>query len=146
MIRSFALILMILAPCGAVAETLIAARTIRAKQIIGAGDVTLVAGDIPGTLIDPAEAIGQEARGVIYAGRPVRIDEVGPPAIIERNQIVPLIYRNIALTLKTDARALARAGVGDTIRVMNLSSRATVTGIVAADGTVQVGALTGPVN
>ena len=34
---------------------------------------------------------------------------------------------------------MGRAGIGDSLRVMNLNSRSTVTGIVQADGTVAVG-------
>ena len=121
------------------ADMLVAARNIRALEIISEGDVDLTAGDAPGMLIDPAEAIGQEARVLLYAGRPIRIGDVGPAAIIERNAIVPLIYATGGLHLSTEARALGRAGVGDSLRVMNLSSRSVVTGWVAPDGAVHVG-------
>ena len=40
--------------------------------------------------------------------------------------------------LFTAAVTLARAGVGETVRVMNLSSRSTLSGRVQADGTVLV--------
>ena len=36
------------------------------------------------------------------------------------------------------ARALARGGGGDRIRVMNIASRSTVSGVIAPDGTVTV--------
>ncbi|MGC8201121.1 flagellar basal body P-ring formation chaperone FlgA [Aliiroseovarius sp. PTFE2010] len=134
-------LLFALLPTAVCADVLVPTRTIRAQQILSAADVKAIQGDIPGMLIDTREAVGQEARVVLYAGRPIRVEDVGPPAIVERNQIVPLVYRNATLTLKTDARALARGGIGDSIRVMNLSSRTTVTGIVAPDGSVQVGQL-----
>ncbi|WP_373487298.1 flagella basal body P-ring formation protein FlgA, partial [Blastomonas sp.] len=38
----------------------------------------------------------------------------------------------------TDGRALGRAGVGDVIRVMNLTSRTTVTAQIGADGAAYV--------
>ncbi|MBN2906229.1 MAG: flagellar basal body P-ring formation protein FlgA [Rhodobacteraceae bacterium] len=120
-------------------DMLIATRTIRGQSILGPADVTQVEGDLPGTLIAPEEAIGQEARVNLYAGRPIRAGDLGPPAIIERNQIVTLHYRNGALSIIADARALGRAGVGDALRVMNLASRSTVTGYVTPDGSVSVG-------
>jgi flagella basal body P-ring formation protein FlgA len=81
-------------------------------------------------------AIGQEAQVTLYAGRPIRAEDIGPPAIIERNQIVPLAYGSGGLSILTEGRAMARGGAGDVIRVMNLESRTTVTGQIQPDGTV----------
>ncbi|GKY86687.1 flagellar basal body P-ring formation chaperone FlgA [Sinisalibacter aestuarii] len=136
MTRLFALLALMATP--AQADTVIAARTIRAQSILTPGDVTLVAGDIAGTYVSLDEVIGQEARVVLYAGRPVRSNEVGPPAIVARNQIVTLFYRAGGLMIAAEGRALGRAGVGDRLRVMNLASRQMITGIVRDDGTVTV--------
>ncbi len=125
----------------ATAETVLAARTIRAQAILAPGDVTLAAHEVPGTYVAIDEAVGLEARVVLYAGRPIRIEDLGPPAIVERNQIVTLIYRTGGLAIAAEGRALARAGIGDRLRVMNLASRQTVTGHVRTDGTVSVGPL-----
>ncbi|WP_414896777.1 flagellar basal body P-ring formation chaperone FlgA [Rhodovulum sp. YEN HP10] len=139
-------LLVLLAVLGAVlpvvadADILVATRSVRGQTILGPGDVAVVAGEAVGTLTSPEEAIGQEARVNLYAGRPIRISDVGPPAIIERNQIVTLRYQSRGLSIAADARALDRAGVGDALRVMNLASRNTVTGFVASDGSVVVGA------
>ncbi|TDX24888.1 flagellar basal body P-ring formation chaperone FlgA [Rhodovulum visakhapatnamense] len=127
-------------PVPAGADILVATRSVRGQTILGPGDVAVIEGDVAGTLIAPEEAIGQEARVNLYAGRPIRVTDVGPPAIIERNQIVTLRFRSGGLVIAADARALDRAGVGDALRVMNLASRNTVTGFVAPDGSVVVGA------
>ena len=50
-----------------------------------------------------------------------------------------LLETEDGLRILTEGRALARGGVGDVIRVMNLSSRTTVSGRIAADGSVHVG-------
>lgn len=123
----------------ALADSVVATRPIRALAVLTAEDVTLVAADIEGALTEPAQAVGLEARVTIYPGRPVRAADLGPPAIIERNQLVPLTYRSGGLAIVTEGRALARGGAGDVIRVMNLTSRTTVTGQIAPDGTVDVG-------
>jgi flagella basal body P-ring formation protein FlgA len=123
----------------AVAETLVAARTIRSQAILTDSDLSVIAKTIPGALQFPDEAIGLETRVVLYAGRAIRPSDIGPPAIIERNQVVTLIFRRGSLTIAADARSLGRGGIGDAIRVMNLSSRSTVTGIVQSDGTLLVG-------
>ncbi len=123
----------------AVADTLVSTRTIRSNTIIGPVDVTLKAVDSVGSLTRIDEAVGQETRVVLYAGRPIRPQDIGPVTIIERNQIVPLVYRRGGLRIVTDARSLGRGGVGDFLRVMNLTSRSTVSGIINADGSVTVG-------
>ncbi|MCK4711470.1 MAG: flagellar basal body P-ring formation protein FlgA [Marinosulfonomonas sp.] len=133
------LITLALLGSAATAETLVATRTIRSHAIITPDDVILKDVVIPGSLTRLEDAVGLEARVVLYAGRPIRPGQIGPAAIIERNQIVMLVYQRGSLRIMADARSLGRAGVGDFVRVMNLNSRTTVTGIVGADGTVTVG-------
>ena len=120
------------------ADTVVAQRTIRAQTIIMPDDVALAAMDVPGTLGRLDDAVGLEARVAIYSGRPIRAGEVGPPSVIERNQIVVLAYQAGALAIATEGRALGRGGIGDAIRVMNIASRTTVRGVIAEDGSVRV--------
>jgi len=129
---------MILIARDAIAETVIAARTLRANTIIGPSDLIVQPGDVPGALTDTAGLVGMETRVALYAGRPVRDGDIGPPAIIERNQIVTLVYDNAGLRIATEGRALARGGVGDAMRIMNLGSRSTVTALVHPNGTLHV--------
>ena len=130
---------LLLIPLPALADSLVATRTVRAQTALTAEDVTSVAMDIPGALTDPAAAIGQETRKVIYAGKPILAADLGPTAIVERNQIIPLAYTAGSLSILTEGRALARGGVGDVIDVMNLASRSKVTGQIGPDGIVRVG-------
>jgi len=132
-------LLILLLPTQALADSLIATRTIRAQATLVAQDVTLVAADIPGAVSDPGTVLGQEARVAIYAGQPILSDDIGPAAVIGRNQIVPLAYLSGGLAIVTEGRALERGGTGDLIRVMNIGSRSTVTGRVTPDGSVHVG-------
>lgn len=132
-----ALILALAAPASA--ESLVATRTIRAKTLIAPEDLTLVSAELPGALSDPALAVGQEARVSIYAGKPVRPGDLGPPTLVERNQLVSLVYVSGGLAISADGRALSRGSEGDEVRVMNLGSRNTVTGRIGPDGAVYVG-------
>ena len=121
------------------AESLVATRTIRARTLVLPEDVTLVGAELPGALSDPAAAVGLEAKVAIYAGKPVHPGDLGPPALIERNQLVTLVYLSGGLAISTEGRALARGAEGDEVRVMNLGSRNMVTGRVGPDGAVYVG-------
>ena len=120
------------------ADTLVAARTLRAQTILGPDDVAVAAGTLPGTATDPSEVIGLETRVAIYQGRPIRPADLGAPAIVDRNQAVVLIYAAGALTITAEGRALGRGGVGDRIKAMNIGSRTTVSGVVAGDGTILI--------
>jgi flagella basal body P-ring formation protein FlgA len=136
MIRLALLLTLLAGPIAA--DTLIAARTIPARSIIGPEDILVRDIDVLGALETPALAIGQEARVALYAGRPIRAADVGAPAVVERNQIITLIYRHGVIVISTEGRALDRAGPGDRIRVMNISSRTTVSAQVDATGTAFV--------
>jgi len=120
------------------AETLVAARNLPAHSVLAAGDLARGADPVPGALRDPAQAIGLETRVAIYAGRPVFGADLTKPAVVERNQIVPLTYFHAGIAISTDGRALDRGSVGDRVRVMNLASRSTVVGRVGADGSISV--------
>lgn len=120
------------------AEVVVPLRTIRAKEIIKTEDVIAKPASVAGTVSDLNAVIGQEARVALYPGRPIRQSDVGPPALISRNQIVTVTYVKNRLSITAEGRALNRAGAGDHVRVMNLSSRMTIAGIVHTDGTVKV--------
>lgn len=120
------------------AEILVPVRTIRAKEIIGAADFVVKDVAVAGALTDLHELIGQEARVALYPGRPVRAGDIGPPAIVGRNDIVTLVFVQGLLRIMTEGRSLGRGAAGETIRAMNLSSRTTVTGRIQSDGSIEV--------
>ncbi len=121
------------------AQSVVANHAIPSRAIITSADVRQDARTFAGAHTSPEDVIGLEARVTIYPGRPIRLGDVGPPALVERNQIVTLRYHAGGVFIETDGRALDRAGVGDLLRVMNLSSRTTITGRVHESGIIEVG-------
>lgn len=130
--------LLLLAPGLAQAEALVATHVLRAGTVLTEADVTLVDAEIPGAITTLDAALGREVRTTVYAGRPLTPETIGPPAVVDRNQVVPLVFQTAGLAIVTEGRALARGGVGETIKVMNTSSHTTVLGVIGADGTVRV--------
>jgi flagella basal body P-ring formation protein FlgA len=120
------------------AQTVVAAHAIRARSIIMPEDLAVLDIDTVGGIADAEDIIGLEARVNLYAGRVIRVSEIGAPAILERNQLVIMVYNIGLLSISAEGRVLDRAGVGDLVRVMNLDSRLTVTGRVLFDGTIEV--------
>jgi len=137
--RAPALVLLLLLAGPVQADVLLAARTLRAGTQIGAGDVILTSDPAPpGAARAPEDAIGLETRVTLYAGRPIPLASLGPPALVERNQMVTLVFLSSGLEIRADGRALERGAEGAAVRIMNLASRSTVTGTVIAAGTVSV--------
>ncbi|MBB97802.1 MAG: flagella basal body P-ring formation protein FlgA [Rhodobacteraceae bacterium] len=135
--RSFLVLTFLL--CGpAWADVLIPLRTIRAEEIVTRGDFRIEPIEVPGAWPVDADVDGLETRVALYAGRAVRQGDLGPPALVQRNDIVTLVYARDGLQISAEGRALGRGGVGDSIRVMNLSSRTTISGWVRENGTIEV--------
>lgn len=88
MMRRFAALLLLLAGAPCDAETVVAAHTIRPQTILTAQDLVVSPAQTIGAFSDAAELIGLETKTALYAGRPIRPGDVGPPAIVDRNQIV----------------------------------------------------------
>lgn len=138
--RAFATVLCLLAgiPQAAAPDSLVAAGTIRANTLIGPEHLAVSQENHIGALSDADQVIGMEARVVLFAGRPIRPGDIGPPALVERNQIVLLVYSGPGLSISTEGRALGRAAAGEAVRAMNLASRTAVTGIVHSSGHIIV--------
>lgn len=122
----------------AAADTVVALRSLQARTVIGAGDVALSPGTIAGAATRLEDVIGRETLVAVFKDRPVFARNAGAPTLVERNQIVPLVFTLGTLVISAEGRALGRGGAGDLIRIMNTASRATVTGMVMPDGSVSV--------
>ena len=136
MIRAGLFLLALSAP--AAAEIVVPTRTIPARSVIEATDLVTDARVVPGAVSVAEDIIGLEARVALYAGRPIRPEDVALPAIVERNQIVALIFESGVVRITTEGRALGRGGPGDVIEVMNVASRQTVMARVGIDGGLYV--------
>jgi flagella basal body P-ring formation protein FlgA len=120
------------------ADIVVTTRTLRPGDLIAASDLGLIAGERIDSYDQIRDVAGQEARVALYPNRPIHFDHIGPPALVDRNQIVSLRFAGKSLVITTDGRSLERGGIGDRVRIMNLSSRTTLFGIVQADGSVAV--------
>jgi flagella basal body P-ring formation protein FlgA len=129
---------LIAASSPAFAQSVTVERPVRAGETLEPGLLAIAEGAAPDGFSDPRALHGLEARVNLYPGRPIRRAEVGAPTVIRRNAVVELIFIRGGLTIALEGRALQPAGEGEAIRVMNLSSRSTVTGVATAGGTVVV--------
>lgn len=121
------------------AGSVVSTRPIRSNTVLGPADVSIVETTIPGALKQVEEAVGLETRVNLYPGRPIHAADLGPVSIVDRNDVVTMIYRKGGLTIIAEGRALARAGAGESLRVMNIDSKSVVVARVSGPGTVEVG-------
>ncbi|MEE2690779.1 MAG: flagellar basal body P-ring formation chaperone FlgA [Pseudomonadota bacterium] len=119
----------------ALAEDVVAARNIRAGDLIEAADIVTPAGDA--ALRMAAGFIGLEAARSIYKGQPLSKDDLRRPTLIERNAIVTMEFVKGPMLISTEGRALDNGGDGDRIRVMNLLSKRIVSAVVVNANTVR---------
>jgi len=131
-------LLFLLISTSAAGDVVTPTRTLRPGMLISLADLRVMEGEDTGVFDRIEDVAGQEARVALYAGRPIPFDAIGAPAIVDRNQIVSLHFDAAGLSITTEGRALERGGVGDRVRIMNLSSRATLFGFVRPDGSIKV--------
>ncbi len=123
----------------AIADTVEAVRVLQRGTIIAPGDVMVSYGEPRRNEAQAMhEVIGKEVRATVRPGRAIRTTDLRSPILVERNQLVDLVYRSGTLTIRGEGRALRQGGSGERIRVMNLDSRIVITGQVTSDGRVEV--------
>lgn len=127
-----------LQPVSSDAGSVQSARPIRANTVVSNDDLVLVDKSVAGAFQSVSDAVGLEAKKTLYPGRPVMIGDLGPVSVIDRNELVQLIFKQGTLRITAEGRALGRAAIGQRIKVMNSDSKMTVTGVVVAPTIVEV--------
>lgn len=123
---------------GLSAQTVTPARMIRPGETLGPLDLVILPQRTPGALASPDQALGQEARVVLYPGRPIGPGDLRPPALVQRNDLIELVFQRNGLQIVAEGRVLDRGAVGDRVQVLNTASRLRITGQVLPDGRVRV--------
>lgn len=81
---------------------------------------------------------GMQVRRVLNPGRPVMSQSVTPPIVVGQGDRVQIEYRHGRMQLSAPGRAITSAQVNQQVRVINLVSNRTITGVAKAAGIVEV--------
>lgn len=117
-------------------------QAIQKGETITADNVTLL--EIPAsqafasTVVDSAALVGQQAQRPLAAGAPVNRLHVRVAPAVTRNQSVTIMYRKGGIELSGRGQAMEDGQIGQSIRVVNPSTRSTVIGTIAEGGIVEV--------
>jgi flagellar basal body P-ring formation protein FlgA len=84
------------------------------------------------------QAIGLTVRTTLQPGRPLRVAELMKPDLVQRGDLVTLVYEAPGVVLTLRGKAMEAGAVGDTISALNEQSKRTVQGTIAGPGRVMI--------
>ena len=123
-------------------DIIVAASSLPRGTILSADDFSRVKHDVSslpnGYIADEQSGVGMELRRHLSAGTPLTTSMIRKPEIIRRGQQVVIIAVAGNLEVRMSGKALAHGGVGDRIRVLNLSSKQKVEGTILPSGDIRV--------
>lgn len=87
---------------------------------------------------DLSSIIGNVSDRKIRAGKPIRSDQISTPKMVNAGDLVTVSARNEMLLITTSGRAKEDGSLGDSIRVMNTTSKKIFNAKVTAQGEVAI--------
>jgi len=88
---------------------------------------------------DIAQVLHKVAKRTLVAGKPIAVSAIAEPILVERGQSVKLVFRSSSLMITGVGVSLQAGSEGDVIKLRNADSGVTISGMVLADGSVEVG-------
>jgi flagellar basal body P-ring formation protein FlgA len=83
-------------------------------------------------------AVGMQMRRQLRAGQAVRVTDLGKPDLVQKDDNVVLIYESAGIYLTARGKAIDTGTDGDTVTVLNLQSKRTITGTVVGRDQVAI--------
>lgn len=91
----------------------------------------------PGTAMAETDLVGREARRLLHAGEPVRLDDVRMPILVVKGSTVTMTFSEPGIVLTATGRAMTDAGMGESVVVQNPVSFRQVSCVVTGAGAVR---------
>jgi flagella basal body P-ring formation protein FlgA len=122
-------------------EVAVLTRDIERTEMLKSSDVVLERrpkAEVTGEPASRDRAVGMQLRRPMRAGAPIRVADIAKPEFVQRDQNVTIIYQVPGLYLTTRGKAVESGTEGDTVSVLNVQTKRTLTGVVTARGQVTV--------
>ena len=111
-------------------------------RVIGQRDIEVISvreSDVRGDIVlSKEELIGMTPRRMILPGKPVKANDLQLPIVVERGDLVTMIFNDGGMRLTAKGKALENGAKGDLVRVANSTSSRTVEAMVTAEREVFV--------
>lgn len=116
--------------------------TMRTGTVIGKRDIDYVSmreHELQHNMvINASELIGMTPRRMIVQGKPMKLNDLEAPQIVERGDHVVITFNHAGMSLTAQGKALESGAKGDPVRVANVASSRTVEAVVTAEREVTV--------
>jgi len=122
-------------------EVAVLTRDIERSEMLKSSDVAQERrpkADVTGEPALRERAVGMQLRRAMRAGTPIRVADIAKPEFVSRDQSVTVIYQVPGIYLTTRGKAIESGAEGDTVSVLNLQTKRTLTGVVTGRGQVTV--------
>lgn len=122
-------------------EVAVLTRDIDRADMLKSSDISLERrpkAEVTGEPASRDRSIGMQLRRPMRAGTPIRVADIVKPDFVQRDQAVTIIYQVPGLYLTTRGKAVESGAEGDTVSVLNLQSKRTLTGVVTGRGQITV--------
>lgn len=122
-------------------EVAVLTRDIDRADLLKSSDITLERrpkAELSGEPATRERTIGMQLRRPMRAGTPIRVADIVKPDFVQRDQSVTVIYQVPGIYLTTRGKAIESGAEGDTVSVLNLQTKRTLTGTVTGRGQVTV--------
>ncbi|MFK4506169.1 flagellar basal body P-ring formation protein FlgA [Bradyrhizobium daqingense] len=122
-------------------EVAVLTRDIDRTELLKSSDVSLERrpkAEVTGEPASRDRTLGMQLRRPMRAGMPIRVADIVKPDFVVRDQAVTIIYQVPGVYLTTRGKAIESGAEGDTISVINLQSKRTLTGVVTGRGQVTI--------
>jgi flagella basal body P-ring formation protein FlgA len=94
--------------------------------------------EIGGDAAVRGSALGMQMRHSMRAGQALRVADIAKPDLVQKDQGVTMIYQSDGLYLTTRGKAIDNGSEGDTVSVLNVQSKRTLSGVVTGRGQVTI--------
>lgn len=122
-------------------EVAVLTRDIDRTDLLKSSDVSLERrpkAEVTGEPASRDRSVGMQLRRPMRAGTPLRVADIVKPDFVLRDQAVTIIYQVPGVYLTTRGKATESGAEGDTVSVINLQSKRTLTGVVTGRGQVTI--------
>lgn len=90
------------------------------------------------TITDNEDLVGMQVKRLLTQGRPIMTQSITKPVIIGRGERISIRYDDGLLSLSAPGKALDDAYKGEEVRIVNLVSNTSLTGVAVEKGIVEI--------
>jgi flagellar basal body P-ring formation protein FlgA len=122
-------------------EIAVLTRDIDRTEMLKSSDIALERrpkAEVTGEPATRERAVGMLLRRPMRSGTPIRVADIAKPDLVQRDQNVTIIYQVPGLYLTTRGKAIDSGSEGDTVSVLNMQSKRTLSGVVTGRGQVTI--------